>query len=406
MAKWIRITLSVVVGMVLPVISKAQGGIADEMHGMQGVLEHLYDEMMPMCRGLIGVGQGIAGFAALWYISSRVWRHLANAEPIDFYPLFRPFVLGMCIMMFPMVLNLINGVMKPTVVGTAKMMEGSNQAIKTLLKQKEEAIKKTDAWLMYVGDDNMGDFGKWYKYTHEDQSIISNMMDPTGIVGDGVSFMMSKMAYQFRNSVKAWMSEVLRILYEAAALCIDTLRTFQMVVLAILGPLVFGIAVFDGLQHTLSAWLARYLNVFLWLPVANIFGAIISKVQVQMIKLDLSQIGATGDTFFSSNDVAYIVFMIIGIAGYFMVPSISSYIINAGGGGALGQKVTSMMSSAASAPGAAVTSAIDTKKSYDDGKKYDAGTGVSGALGRMAGGGNSNGSSNGDYQHSKLSGRG
>ena len=51
------------------------------------VLRSLYDEMMPLCSNLIGVGQGLAGFAALFYIANRVWRHLANAEPIDFYPL-------------------------------------------------------------------------------------------------------------------------------------------------------------------------------------------------------------------------------------------------------------------------------------------------------------------------------
>jgi hypothetical protein len=37
--------------------------------------------------------------------------------------------------------------------------------------------------------------------------------------------------------------------------------------------------------------------------------------------------------------------MIIGIIGYFTVPSVANYIVHAGGDGALGQKVTSMFSS-------------------------------------------------------------
>ena len=136
------------------------------------------------------------------------------------------------------------------------------------------------------------------------------------------------------------MSEVLRVLFEAAALCIDTLRTFQLVVLSILGPLVFGIAVFDGFQHTLTVWLARYINIYLWLPVANIFGSIIGKIQELMLKLDLSQVQATGDTFFSRTDMAYLIFMIIGIIGYFTVPSVANYIVHAGADSALGQRVT------------------------------------------------------------------
>jgi conjugative transposon TraJ protein len=132
------------------------------------------------------------------------------------------------------------------------------------------------------------DRDKWYKYTHPD--------DPNGDkegvfsgLGNDVKFAMDKASYKFRNSVKQWMSEILQVVYEAAALCINTIRTFYLVVLAILGPLVFGMSVFDGFQHTLTTWLAKYLNVFLWLPVANIFGSIIGKVQENMLKLDIQQ---------------------------------------------------------------------------------------------------------------------
>jgi conjugative transposon TraJ protein len=331
-------------GIVFPFSVHAQG-LADDMNSLHSVLEQLYDEMMPLCSNLIGVGQGIAGFAALWYIAARVWRHLASAEPIDFYPLFRPFVIGFCISIFPSVLGLINGVMKPTVTATASMMENSNKAIEVLLQKKEDAIKTTDAWQMYVGEDGSGDRDKWYKYTHDNADP-----DDEGTfegVGNDIKFAMSKASFNFRNSVKEWMSEVLRVLFEAASLCIDTLRTFQLVVLSILGPLVFGIAVFDGFQHTLSVWLARYINIYLWLPVANIFGSIIGKIQEKMLAIDIAQVNDYGDTFFSRTDIAYLVFMIIGIVGYFTVPSVANYIVHAGGGGALSQKVTSIFSSSA-----------------------------------------------------------
>lgn len=342
MAKCVRAALIAAAGMILPSLSHAQS-VAGEMHGLQGVLDQLYNEMLPLCSKLIGVGQGIAGFAATWYIASRVWRHIANAEPIDFYPLFRPFVIGFAVMIFPSVLGMINGIMNPTVTATAEMVKGSDQAITILLKQKEQAIKDSDPWKMYVGESGSGDRDKWYKYTHPD--------DPTGnnegtfeSIGNDVKFAMSKASYNFRNAIKEWMSEVLRVIFEAAALCINTLRTFQLIVLAILGPLVFGISVFDGFQHTLTVWIARYINVFLWLPVANIFGSIIGKIQEKMLVLDIGQVQSNGDTFFSSTDVGYLVFMIIGIVGYFTVPSVANYIVNAGGGSAMVQKVTSLFS--------------------------------------------------------------
>lgn len=364
-----KLAAFVITAFLLPFSGRAQG-IGDEIGSLHTVLENLYDEMMPLCSNLIGVGQGIAGFGAIWYIASRVWRHIANAEPIDFYPLFRPFVIGFCIMIFPSVLYLINGVMKPTVTATAAMMEGSNKSIEVLLQEKEKAIKDSDPWKMYVGISGTGDRDKWYKYTHSGEDPSEENM--LAGIGNDVKFAMEKASYSFRNSVKEWVSEVLRILFEASSLCIDTLRTFQLVVLSILGPLVFGISVFEGFQHTLTVWLARYINIYLWLPVANIFGSIIGKIQEQMIKLDIDQINQSGDTFFSRTDMGYMIFMIIGIVGYFTVPSVANYIVHAGGGGALGQKVTSVFGSS--------TSSVITRTSQGAGMIMDAMGNASGKM--------------------------
>src|SRR5690606_22543590 len=114
--------------LLIPTLSEAQS-FSGEIHSLQSVLDQLYTDMLPLCSKLISVGRGLAGFAALWYIASRVWRHLANAEPIDFYPLLRPFALGFCILAFPQVLGLINGVLRPSVAVIASMVQGSNNAV-------------------------------------------------------------------------------------------------------------------------------------------------------------------------------------------------------------------------------------------------------------------------------------
>jgi conjugative transposon TraJ protein len=332
-----------VMGMLFPLLSRAEG-LADNIQGLQGTLNGVYNDMLPMCSQLIGTGRAIAGFGALWYVGSRVWRQIASAEPIDFYPLMRPFGLGLAILLFPTVIAVVNGIMQPTVNATAGMVQNSDAAIAALLKAKQDAIEKTDTWQMYVGETGDGDRDKWYKYTHpeDEQHVKEGMIDG---LGNDMKFAMAKASYNFRNTVKQWMSEILQVCYEAAALCINTIRTFYLIILAILGPIVFGLAVFDGFQHTLTVWLAKYINVFLWLPVANIFGAIIGKVQENMLKLDISQVQSAGDTFFSSTDTAYLIFLIIGIIGYFTVPSVANYIVNAGGGNGLLQKVNSIVSS-------------------------------------------------------------
>jgi conjugative transposon TraJ protein len=319
-------------------------GISDSLSGMQPVLEKVYQDMIPLCSKLIDVSRSLAGFGALWYIGSRVWRQIAVAEAIDFYPLLRPFALGMAIVMFPMVMALFNGVLQPTVSATGAMVKDSNRAIAVLLAQKEAALKKSSKWQMYVGEDGSGDRERWYKYTHPD--------DPDGS-GEGMleslsndmSFFMEKQGYNFRNSIKQWMAEVLEVLYAAAALCINVVRTFILIVLTILGPIVFGFAVFDGFQQSLTVWIARYVNIFMWLPIANILGSILGKIQENMLKLDISQIGEEGETFFSSSDVAYLIFMVIGIVAYFCVPTVANYIVHAGGGNTILQKTNMIVSS-------------------------------------------------------------
>lgn len=327
-------------GLLLPGICDARD-ITGSITGLQPVLEQVYSEMLPLCSQLIGVARGLAGFGALWYIASRVWRHLANAEAVDFYPLLRPFALGLAIVLFPSVIGVMNGVLSPVCSATGAMVKNSDLAVAALLKQKEVAVKNSKQWQMYVGESGNGDDLRWYRYTHpkDPERTEEGMFEG---LGNDIKFQMDRMSYNFRNNIKQWMSEVLQVLFAAAALCINTIRTFYLIVLAILGPLVFGFAVFDGFQHTLTVWLARYVNVFLWLPIANIFGAILGKIQENMLRIDISQISDAGDTFFSPSDAGYLVFMCIGIVGYFTVPGVANYVVHAGGGNAMLQKVTAL----------------------------------------------------------------
>ena len=253
------------------------------------ILERLYKEMMPLCSQLIGVARLIGGLAALLYICSRIWKHIAHAEPVDVYALLRPFAIGLCILLFPSLIDLLNGVLQPTVAGTSAMVVHSGRVMERQL-------------------DIM-----------QDQATGLEVLNPI-------------------SWIREMIRELLELVFQAAALCINTIRTFYLIVMAIIGPLVFDISIFDGFQHTITVWLARYINVFLWLPVANIFGAIIGRIQEQMLFSGISNMPGE----ISVNDAVYIIFMLIAIVGYCTVPSVANYIVNAGGGNALVQKITSL----------------------------------------------------------------
>lgn len=288
--------------------AQTTSGSVESLHR---VLDRLYGEMVPLANGLISVARALAGFAALWYISYRVWGHIARSEPIDLYPLLRPFALGMAIMAFPQVLGLINGLMEPVIAATSEMVEGSNQAIAVHIAEMES--EEPEPYMNYTHERA----GKEYPESAAEMNLWERMANEVFV---------SNLRAVFNKLV----SEFLQVIFFAAALCINTIRTFQLVVLSILGPIVFGLSVFDGFQHTVSAWFARYINVSMWLPVANIFGAVIAKIQLNMMVLD-------GD-FMSS--IGYLVFMVIAIIGYVTVPNVAGFIVQPGGRDGLLNKAT------------------------------------------------------------------
>lgn len=320
-----------------PLVSLGQSSAAS-VADLQSVLNQVYDQMLPLCSGLIGIGRALAGFGALTYIAYRVWGHLARAEPIDFYPLLRPFAIGLAIGFFPQVIGMINGILEPVTEATSSMVQNSNSAISLLLHQRQQALQQfgnsagpgtlsggglPSGWLLPdPGGQGPGSLSGWGQG-----------------LGTDIRLAMEQASLNLKNSIWEGISQVLQLIFEAASLCIDTIRTFNLLVLAILGPLVFGLSVFDGLRHTITVWLARYINCYLWLPVANIFGSLIGTVEQHMLQTDILQIHQQGQTFFNSTDTAYLVFLIIGIAGYFTVPGIANYIIHPGGGMPLLQQV-------------------------------------------------------------------
>lgn len=334
--------MTAVTATLLPLFSYA-AGVAEDLNGLQGVLASLYDQMLPLCSGLIGVSRGIAGFATLWYIGSKVWKHLAASEPVDIYPLLRPFAIGFCIAAFPAVMGLINGILQPVVTATQGMVTNSNEAIARLLQDRPETDGEAS-----VPNETNGDPDKWYQYSHPDGDKGSS--NP---ISDAFS------GWSIKNWARKFIAEVLNVLFEAAALCLDTIRIFKLIVLAILGPLCFGLSIFDGFQHSLKQWLARYVNVFMWLPVANIFGAIIAKIQLNMIIA--SQTGNLGGNDLGNTNTAYLIFLLIGIVGYFTVPSIANYIMNVGGH-ALSNKASGLASMAVSYMGSTMMQSFSNNR--------------------------------------------
>lgn len=296
---------------------------------------------------MIGVAKGIAGLGALFYVAVRVWQALARAEPIDVYPLLRPFAIGLCIMFFPVfVLGTINAVMSPVVTGTHGILETQTFDMNKYREQKDqleyEAMRRNpeSAWLV-------------------DNQAFDQRLEELGILDapQMAGMYIERGFYNFKQTVQNWFRELLELLFQAAALIIDTLRTFFLVVLSILGPIAFAISVYDGFQATLTQWITRYISVYLWLPVSDLFSSILARIQVLMLQKDIEQLSDPNFVPDGSNSV-YVVFMIIGIVGYFTIPTVANWIIQAGGMGSYNRNVNSVAGKGGSYAGGMAGAAV------------------------------------------------
>ena len=279
------------------------------------ILATLYDDMLPLCKDMMDGGKGLAGLGALFYVAVRVWQSMARAEPIDVYPLLRPFAIGICILLFPtLVLGTLHTVLSPIVQGTHMMLEG----LKDVLEREAKLRNPETAYL--VSDE---------EFDRQLDELGWSTIDTASRLGMYVEVGMYNLEKKIRDAFRS----LLELIFAAASLLIDTVRTFFLVVLSILGPVAFAFSVWDGFQSTLGQWFTRYISVYLWLPVSDLFSTLLAKLQVLMLQNDILELQNNPDYSIDNSNSVYIIFMLIGIIGYFTVPTVAGWIVQAGGAG-------------------------------------------------------------------------
>ena len=190
--------------------------LAANFDNLHQILQNLYTDMMPLCSQMTGVAKGLAGLGALFYVAYRVWQSLARAEPVDVFPLLRPFALGLCIMFFPtLVLGTLNSVMSPIVKGTHTILETQTFDMNEYRAQKDrlelEAMKRNPETAYLV-----------------DKEAFDNKLDELGVLDaiEACGMYVDRAMYNMKKAVQNFFRELLELMFNAAALVVDTLRTF------------------------------------------------------------------------------------------------------------------------------------------------------------------------------------
>lgn len=343
---------------------------------VKGVIDNVFDHMMAVGSPLESVAQVIAGLGCLIYVASIILPALERAEKIDIYPLLKPILVAFVVFNFSIVTGALNGFSDALGSAVSKMVqedatsgrklfgekfkEASNEMFEAKEKEanlKEQAFevaetafapenvakaKKEGREVVTV---NMGAAGN-KEAVKEDLERSSQIYSDAYAAGKKASGFWEKaglfVAYKVLLPALSWLAQFIG---QIAYVIIILLAKFNMIVLAIVGPLSFGLSQFKILSGSFSQWLARFISVGLWPGLCGLVQGIINMV--------INALAAVPDTTLLQNIISGLIIIIVSSL-YFYVPAIAGFVVQSGGMGGLGGGAKQ----AAGATGRAIKKAI------------------------------------------------
>jgi conjugative transposon TraJ protein len=290
-----------------------------QFESMETAVKAAYTEVLQGMGNLGDVASAIAAIGATLFIGMRVLGHLARAESIDVFPLLRPFAIGFLVLNFTLVTDFIGALIKPVETVTQNMIDIQITRIQQLEQIRQEKIQQRMAEL----DKEIDELSRWS-------------------IGQYLALVFEKQRMYMAEGFNTFLKNVFYAFFLASRLVILTARAFFLIVLTIIGPLAFALAIFTGFQDSHLMWIARYVQISLWFPLANILGTIVTYLQGKVIALQVLELQNNVPTEAQSGELIYIVFMIIATLCYFTIPTIASYVISSSGVGGALQRMTNL----------------------------------------------------------------
>ena len=287
------------------------------------ILRVLYDDMMVLCYPMAKVATAIAGIGALIYIAYRIWQAMARAEPIDLFPLLRPMAIGICIMFFPtLVLGSLNGILSPLVQATHSLMVGQTFDMQEWRQEcarlDQESRERLPAESYYTEDEEKERELQALGIDEQSQQALDRMQS-------------ERKSWSIKGMILKALTAIMELFFAAAGVILDVLRTFYLIVLSLLGPIAFAISIFDGFQNTLVQWFSKYISIYLWLPISDLFSAIIARLQTLSLQHDAEMMAQDYNWYFDMSNSINLIFILVAICGYLCIPSIASWVVQANG---------------------------------------------------------------------------
>jgi conjugative transposon TraJ protein len=267
-------------------------------------------------RILVDMARAIGGIAAFFYISKRIYEQLIADNPVSLLPLLRPFALVLVITFWGPFINLLLVPTKGLTNLSEAVYADKKHIVKQKLEEKQQAILSTDLPLFYENEEK--EAALW------DKGI--NLLLTTYNIVSGRA-LQNQINFYIMDAIR----QILESLFEVLVYLVAFLRTVFCILLVIFGPLVFAISIFDGFQDNYLQWIARFINVNLYLPIALLILSLVQEILIFVLDAEIAQI--TAMTIYRPQlfYVSSLIVPVCGIIGMAMVPKIASWIVQASG---------------------------------------------------------------------------
>ena len=272
--------------------------------------------------GKLGAVMSIAAILAAMMAAAAVLKVASDyiqGQSVGVWQLVRPLVLLALVCQFnTLVLRPLNSIVN---IFTRDLTESVNISTQEYVSQWASNMAGVEAYALRASDDaqaaaleelansDTGPIGKFFAKIWEGiKKFVKNFFSVTSF------------------GVGALIGAVLFLIVKILLFAQQVLCALYITIAGLIGPLIFALAILSGYSTGIRSWIARYIQIAMWVPI----GYIIMYINLQVGNVFLQNVSSLGGTDLST-EWFMIALQIVALVSIASVPKISAWVIESTG---------------------------------------------------------------------------
>ena len=240
-----------------------------------------------------------------------------QGQPLDIWDLLRPIILLTLVCLFrPMVLDPLDSIVN---VFTRDAADAVSVSTGEYVKQWAENIGKMDA---YTVQNSMQDAAKEIAEIAEDRSGIGRFVCTAWIA---IKKVIMNRFHLMSMGIGTLVGAILFLFVKILVFIQQILCNTYLMMNSLLGPFIMALAILPGYETGLKNWIARYIQIAMWIPIG--YFVMYINLQVGKAFCTLAAAGQTG----LAMDWFMIALQIVALVSIASVPKMAAWVIESTG---------------------------------------------------------------------------